>query len=268
MIKLILTDMDGTLLDDAGNLPAGFDAMVAELRRRGVLFGAASGRQYEALITSFPKYKDEFLFVSENGTNVVYRGEHIYTCPMDRAAAQRMFGEIYAADPGIFCVCSTTEGAYVLRDQFHGANAAELDKYYTHASAVDRIEDVTADCLKVAFFDATGHSADRILPLTKAYQEPYQVVLSSDYWLDIMDKHISKGVAVRAMEERFGFAPDEVAVFGDYLNDLQMMSAATYSFAMANAHPDIKAAARYETTSNEDAGVLKGIQRLIDEGLC
>ena len=93
-------------------------------------------------------------------------------------------------------------------------------------------------------------------------------MLSSDYWLDIMDKHINKGVAVRAMEERFGFTPDEVAVFGDYLNDLQMMSAATYSFAMANAHPDIKAAARYETASNEDAGVLKGIQRLIDAGLC
>ena len=73
---------------------------------------------------------------------------------------------------------------------------------------------------------------------------------------------------MRAVEEKFGLRPDEVAVFGDYLNDLEMMSAAKYSFAMANAHPDIKKAANYETASNDEAGVLKGIQRLIDAGLC
>ena len=84
----------------------------------------------------------------------------------------------------------------------------------------------------------------------------------------LLGKDINKGVAVRAVEKKFHLRPDEVAVFGVYLNDLEMMSAAKYSFAMANAHPDIKKAANYETASNDEAGVLKGIQWLIDEGLC
>ncbi len=59
MVRLILTDMDGTLLDSQSRLPEGFDAMMAELKKRGVMFGAASGRQYYSLIESFAKYKDE-----------------------------------------------------------------------------------------------------------------------------------------------------------------------------------------------------------------
>ena len=268
MIKLILTDMDGTLLDDAGKLPEGFDAMMAELKRRGVMFGAASGRQYFSLIESFAKYQDEFLFVAENGTNVRYKGEQVYSCPMDRAVALTILNDVYAKDPGIFCIYCGLHDAYVLRTQYIEPNIAELRKYYTHAQVVERFEDVTDTCIKIAFFVSTADSGARILPHVEKYSDTQQVTLSSDYWLDIMDKSINKGVAVRAVEQHFGFTLQEVAVFGDYLNDLQMMDAATYSFAMANAHPDIKAAARYETASNEEAGVLKGIQRLIDAGLC
>ena len=50
MIKMIMSDMDGTLLDNEGRMPAGFDAMIGELRRRDVLFVPASGRQYYALL--------------------------------------------------------------------------------------------------------------------------------------------------------------------------------------------------------------------------
>ena len=104
MVRLILTDMDGTLLDSQSRLPEGFDAMMAELKRRGVMFGAASGRQYYSLIESFAKYKDEFLFVAENGTNVRYRGEQVFSCPMDRDVALEILSKVYAADPGIFCM--------------------------------------------------------------------------------------------------------------------------------------------------------------------
>ena len=268
MVKLILTDMDGTLLDEAGNLPAGFDAMIEGLKKRGVLFGAASGRQYFSLIESFAKYKDEFLFIAENGTNVRYQGKQVFSCPMDRTVALQILAEVGAADEGIFRVYCGLQDAYVLREQYVGANVAELRKYYTHAQLVDRFEDVTDTCIKVALYDPTAHSEARILPHVIKYRGAQQVTLSSDYWLDIMNKDVNKGVAVRAVEKYFGFGADEVAVFGDYLNDLQMMSAAKYSFAMANAHPDIKAAANYETASNTEAGVLKGIQRLIDAGLC
>ena len=104
MIKMIFSDMDGTLLDGRGQVPEDFDAVAAELAARGVRFAPASGRQYFSLAESFPRYEDEFLFLAENGTNVVYRGETLFTWPMEQEAAHAILEEVYAADPGIFCV--------------------------------------------------------------------------------------------------------------------------------------------------------------------
>ncbi len=56
-----------------------------------------------------------------------------------------------------------------------------------------------------------------------------------------------------------------MALTGDFLNDLQMMAAGDMSFAMANAHPDIKAAANYLAPSNTEAGVVVTLDRLLDE---
>ena len=96
MIKIIFSDMDGTLLDEHGNVPEGFDETIAELEKRGVMFAPASGRQYYSLEDSFMKYKDRFLFLAENGTVVMYKGEKIFTCPMNKQLAQQV---LKAAEP-------------------------------------------------------------------------------------------------------------------------------------------------------------------------
>ena len=267
MIKMIFSDMDGTLLDGRGQVPEGFDALAAELAARGVRFAPASGRQYFSLAESFPRYEDEFLFLAENGTNVVYRGETLFTWPMEQAAAHAILEEVYAADPGIFCVFCGLRDAYALEAQRSEENVAELRKYYTHAAWVPSFAAVEDTCVKVSFFDVTAHSKERIEPLVEKWRTAQQVVLSSDYWLDIMAPGANKGIAVRAMQKHFGVRPEECAAFGDYLNDREILGAVGYSFAMANAHPAVKAAARYETASNEEGGVLLGIRRLMAKGL-
>ena len=82
-----------------------------------------------------------------------------------------------------------------------------------------------------------------------------------------MSPSISKGEAVKNIQRVMNFKPEECAAFGDYLNDCEMLQAVGYGFAMANAHPDVKKIARFETASNDDAGVLKAINQMIAEGL-
>ena len=77
-----MSDMDGTLLDNEGNMPEGFDETIEELRKRDVLFVPASGRQYYALLREMGKYADDFIFLAENGTYVKYRGQEVFSSPM------------------------------------------------------------------------------------------------------------------------------------------------------------------------------------------
>ena len=63
--------------------------------------------------------------------------------------------------------------------------------------------------------------------------------------------------------ETFAIQTSEVLVFGDYNNDLEMLALAEYSFAMANAHPNVKEVANFETTSNDDYGVERILEQLV-----
>ena len=266
MIKIFFSDMDGTLLTNDNELPAGFDGMITELSRRGVIFAPASGRQYFSLRRSFDKYRDDFLFLAENGTLVMYKGKEVCSSPLNVAATK----EVLAASEGfenILRVYCGKKDAYLRSDQNTPEFHAELEKYYTHNGVVENFSEIRDVPLKIAFFDPTAHAKENIYDKLAPFKSSLQVVLSSDYWVDVMSPSINKGEAVKNIQRIMNIRPDECAAFGDYLNDCEMLQAVGYSFAMANAHPDLKKFARFETLSNDKGGVIFGIRRLMVYGL-
>ena len=262
MVKIIFCDMDGTLLTGENKLPAGFDGMIAELKRRNVIFAPASGRQIFSLIRSFEDYRDDFLFVAENGTFVSYHGEEIFSCPLGSESAKK----VLAASEGfenILRVYCGKKDAYILREQNQPEYIDELFKYYTHSTFVDSFDEVDDEPLKVAFFDPTGNSKKNIYDKLAQFYDSLQVVQSSNNWVDVMSPGISKGEAVKNIQRVMNFKPEECAAFGDYLNDIEMLQAVGYGFAVGNAHPDLKAIARFTVPNNNQGGVLFGVRRLM-----
>lgn len=267
MIKLILSDMDGTLLDENGQLPPGFGDIIAQLKERGVLFAPCSGRQYFSLLKTFRGYEDDFLFLAENGTIVMHHGKEIFSHPMNKEMALRVL-EAAKANPAAYRVFCGKKDAYILAPQDTEEFRKEFHKYYTHYAVTDDFRKVEDDCIKVSLFDEDGKAKDRILPTVEQFQGPLQVTLSSDWWVDVMAFGINKGIAVQQVQKRLGISPMECAAFGDYMNDAEMMSSVYYSYAMENAHPKLKELARFRAKSNVEHGVLQAIQELIDQGLC
>ena len=91
----------------------------------------------------------------------------------------------------------------------------------------------------------------------------YDALLSSEGNLEFVLPHTTKGTAVEALAKHWGFSPDEVMTLGDSENDLSMLRFAGAGVAMGNAKPNIKEAARYETTDNNHHGVTKAIYSAI-----
>ncbi len=267
MVKIIFSDMDGTLLTSENKLPEGFAEAMAELKRRNVIFAPASGRQYFSLLRSFEDYRDEFLFLAENGTLVMYKGKEIFSSPIGFEAARKVLAASESLGEDILRVYCGKKDAYLRREQDVPEFRFELEKYYTHNGVVDDFNTLDDIPLKLAFFDATGHSKENIYDKLAPSCDGLKIVLSSDYWVDVMSPNINKGEAVKNIQRVMNFKPEECAAFGDYLNDFEMLQEVGYPFAMANAHPDLKRISKFETTSNDEAGVLVGIRRLIAYGL-
>ncbi|WP_330281486.1 Cof-type HAD-IIB family hydrolase [Streptomyces sp. NBC_00588] len=262
-IRLIVTDMDGTLLDDAKRIPPGLWETLAELRRRGVLFSPASGRQYATLAREFADVAEGMVFIAENGTYVVRDGVELSSDPLDPEVAARIVRAVrglVADGVDVGAVVCGKRSAYVERSD--EPFLAEVRKYYVEHRVVEDATALDDDVIKVALFDF-GSAAHTTAPALAPFSATHQVVVSGEHWVDVMNRTADKGAALRRLQTELGITPAQTMVFGDYLNDLEMLDAAEWSFAMANAHPDVIARARHLAPSNNDNGVLRTIRRVL-----
>lgn len=262
-IRLVVTDMDGTLLDGDGRVPDALWTLLPRLRSHGIVFTPASGRQYATLASAFTGVDDGMAYIAENGAYVVRDGVELssVTLPAEAVAGSvEAVRELAALGADIGAVVCGKRAAYVERAD--APFAAEVDRYYHSLEVVEDATRVDDDAVKIAVFDfATEHAA---LPAVRAACPGQRVIASSPHWIDVLDPRTDKAVAVRGLQEELGAGPDQTVVFGDYLNDLGMLDLATWSFATENAHPEVLERARHRAPANTDHGVVKVLAALLD----
>lgn len=259
MIKLIVCDMDGTLLDGQGQLNEEFWEIESKLADKGVKFAIASGRQYYNLVDRFDSIKDKLIFIADNGSYVVYRDEQVHIDSLDKESADK-FIEIGHKIEGAYVIVSAKNSAYV--ESTDERFIKEASKYFKRMEIVTDLTKVEDTVLKVTICDFNNSETNSYLHY-KQFEKEYKVAVAGKLWLDISDWGANKGTAIKKMQEKFGVSYEETMVFGDYLNDMEMMSAGKYSYAMKNAHPKIIEAANYVTQyTNNENGVLATIKEL------
>ena len=258
-IRLIATDMDGTLLNSKGELPKDFNQIFNRLKEAGVLFAVASGRQYFTLIDNFKELADDMIFIAENGTYVARKDEILGLHPMDKILAHKLI-KLGRLVKDTHIVLATSIGAYI--ENKDERFVREVNKYYVRCTYIEDLLSVDADILKVTICDFKNVEKNSYKAF-EAYKQNTQMSVAGDIWLDIMSKGINKGMAIEDIQKNLGILPEETMVFGDYLNDYEMLDKAYYSCAMANAHPLLKEKARFIVKSNDENGVVDKIKEVV-----
>ncbi|KQS31593.1 HAD family hydrolase [Dyadobacter sp. Leaf189] len=260
-IKLIATDMDGTLLNSKHELNESFYPIFRKIKDHGIIFVAASGRQYFNLTKTLEKVCDEVIFAAENGSYVVFKDEEIHV----QATDPEIVRELVTTSRGIpntYPIICGKKKAYVENDEPEFIDHLKL--YFERYEIVEDLLEVKDDqFLKFTVCDLAGSEVNSY-PHYKKYEDILKVKVSGPIWLDISDKRANKGRAMEVLQEKFNITPEQTMAFGDYLNDLEMLGKAGYSYAMANAHPDIKKIARFIAKSNDENGVVEVLTELTD----
>ena len=238
MIRLIASDIDGTLLQNGGTAiaPAVFDH-IHRLREAGILFCPASGRQYSSLRRLFAPVADELTYLCENGA-VVYGpgspGEVLSKTVMDRADSLELCREILDMDgcevlisgAGISYLCPK-EGDIVDHVRYFVGNRTAL---------VDRPEEITEDIVKVSAYCRRG-AAEAEPVLAPRWRRIWRVAVAGEKWLDFTAA--DKGKGVRALCRALGIGPEQVLAVGDNYNDVPMLELAGEPWIMEGADPEL-----------------------------
>ena len=260
--RLIVTDMDGTLLDGDANVPERLWPLLRIMRERGAIFAPASGRQYHTLAAIFSPEISGMPIIAENGSYVVRDGAEISSLPLDRefvTMAVERLRELVSRGRNLGIVLAGKRAAYVERSDPEFME--QVETYYHSNEILEDQLDTDDDIIKIAIYDFDDAETGTY-PHIADMGETHAVVVSGEHWIDIMDTRVNKGSAVKALQQELGITPAQTVAFGDYLNDLEMLEASGASFATANAHPDVIAAARWVAPANTEEGVIDVLENI------
>ena len=264
MIKLVATDVDGTLLRDGTHdlHPAYYEA-VRILRRKGIYFCVCSGRQYSSIRCLFNPVADDIYYIAENGTLIRTSDQILETLTFPPEAYLPLIRDIRRI-PDADMVVSGADLSWVDSGEDSFIYHLLRDKYQYLLENVPDLADVPAgSVLKISAYHAQGDRGLQDL-LRSHWKEELQVSTSGVTWVDISLKEAGKGSALAFLQNYLGVKEEETLYFGDNMNDLPAFERAGLAGTVANARREIRDAADFVGERFEDLGVLKELQRIFD----
>lgn len=266
MYKLVVLDMDGTLLNSQREITSRVRAAITAAQRQGVHVVLASGRALEGMLST----------LKELGLD----GDQDYVLTHNASLMMK-------------CACKTVLRSKVLR----GKDSVELyelakklgvhthahtakqglitpanNKYSNVEAAINNITvnevdfetlDPDEEILKVMFIDEQETLTAAIQKLPESLHAKYAIAQSTPNFLEFMHKDSGKGMGVAALAAHLGLTAEQVICVGDAGNDLEMIKYAGLGVAMGNATDQIKAAANYITSSNDADGVAHVFEKFV-----
>lgn len=237
MIKLVASDIDGTLLLNGNrSLTERLVSQIKSLNEMGVLFVASSGRQIPNLKRLFAPVAEDIAYIAENGALVEYRGKVIFKKPIDRYTGIEILKDIRLRDNCEILLSGQNVSYLEPKTASYEEHMRNFVK--NNVAVVEDITEVQEDFLKISVYEKDG--VDNCSEyFKKMWSEKVTVVTSGYKWLDMVHRDVNKGCAMKFLMNYLGINSEECMAFGDNYNDLEMLDVVRYSYAVATAQPGV-----------------------------
>jgi Cof subfamily protein (haloacid dehalogenase superfamily) len=266
-VRLVATDLDGTLVHSDGSVTARTRAALAAAERAGVEVVFVTGRPLRWAEEVFEHVGGLGLAIVSNGALVwdVAAAAPYLERPIDPSTTRAVAARIRAALPEVTFATETvagwsTEPSYATRPEDDGSRRRPRRR-----APIDELADEPA--LKLLGW-LPGRDPDEIVEVAAAAVGDLVTVTHSSFpLLEISAAGVTKASTLALVCEERGIGADEVLALGDMPNDLPLLAWAGTAYAMANAHPSVRAAVDRVAPSNDDDGVAQVIESLLDSRL-
>lgn len=260
MIKLIATDLDGTLLREDKSFHNEFYDIFNQLQRNNIHFVIATGNQYELVKDKFESIQDDIIYAVENGNKIVYRNEILYTSllkPDDKDYILKIL-EDYDQLMVVYC---GVKHAYISNKFKDREDFIRL--FFRNYVFVDDFYTIDDQIMKFSIANFTNESDKYVTILKDKIPDHLQIVTTGFDWFDIFNQGVNKGTSLQFLQNYFHIDKNECMAFGDQMNDYDMLLSCEESYAMENGQDALKAIAKHIAPSNEKDGVIQILKTLL-----
>ena len=268
-IKLVTIDIDDTLVNSAREITPRVKAAIQAATKAGVKIVLATGRPLTGVVDYLDElelnHQDEQFAITYNGGLVqTTNGETLGGAELSLAHYQEL--RQVADELDAYLQVETLDAAYTTNHVINQWASREnfIIQMPLHVADMDEMtpEQHYVKCMMIGS-EAQVTAWRASLPQT--ILDKYYVVQSTPNFLEFMNKAATKGNGLARLAQHLGLERSETMALGDQQNDLTMIEAAGLGVAMANAVPELKAAAQAETTSQNEDGVGLAIEKWVLE---
>jgi hypothetical protein len=261
-IKLLLADVDGTLVTPDKVLTDRAVDAVRRLGEAGVIFAITSGRPPRGMSMLVEPLNLSTPIAAFNGGLLVNRDMSVIeqrVIPEDLVRPVADLNKSFGLDTWVYrgadWYVPDSRGAHVAREtftvRFEPKVMASLDGL---TSDVVKLVGVSDDLDAVARASAAAHGK---------FGDHVTAARSQPYYLDVTHPEANKGAVAQYLSRTYGISTDSIATIGDMPNDVLMFAHSGLSIAMGNASLEVQHSARRVTTSNADEGFANAVDRFI-----
>ena len=263
MIKLIATDVDGTLVKD-GTLAINpqYYQVIEELTARGIHFVVCSGRQYISIEKLFRPIRENLMCVTDGGTVIRSHTQILKVYELQEELWKAIQMDV-RANPVLDQVIATPD--YSIAEDAGSRMFTWLrDSYGYRMKEVPNLGEVENEqVIKLSVYHPTSCEEICTPEFIPKWKDQVSIACAGKEWVDCVALGASKGTAIKWLQQYWGILPEETMAFGDNLNDIEMLKAAGESYAVGNAREECKAVAGHVIKPYSEDGVLEILKSLL-----
>ena len=259
-IQLVITDIDGTLIDHTENIPEELIRVIEGCRERGIRFSLATGRTEELVLPIIEKLGITAPCVIANGAGIYHNGTYLVTHGFSAYPILELIKQ--ADQAGLTVTFSDEHGERAIRQTEYVISHQKLGKRFLSYVDVHAIDWKQKQFQKIMFMDEnrTGQIEWFQKELQK-FSDYYWVTTYSDLAVELGPKGCNKATGLKELTRHLGIPMQQVMACGDFLNDLEMIQEAGLGVAVANAAAQLKEVADYTAKAEYCYGVIEAVKK-------
>lgn len=262
-IRMVVLDIDGTLVDDRKDLPPQNAAAVARIKSRGIKVTLATGRTWGSAMLYARPLGIDLPLITHSGAYVAGPDRKEWSrTPLDMNIAREMIRLLEQEE--YYLKVYMDDCLYVQEETPETRSFSQRFQVPFRVAGRGNLSALTENPLRMVLID-TPERIQRAHHLVKPWEEHFSFVRDSERGLEIVDRTVSKGAALERLCAALEISPEQVMAFGNEGNDLELLRVAGVGVAMGNSFSGLKQIARIVAPTNEENGVAWVLNRVFPE---
>lgn len=270
-IKVIASDLDGTLLDQYGQYDKDrFERILTQLEQKGIHFVVATGNKIERVNLIFQELSPRLSYVAENGGYVQTSSKILRQSQITQDDALAFIDYFKESLVDYRVVLSTAHRSYVLDSVIFSKEHEMIEEeqwnaFLAHLEFVPNFEGVDFNHLTKINMLVEKDTNQVIERFNKNFKGNLRAVTSGYGAIDILPREVDKASGLELLLKQWQLSPHQVMAFGDGENDRELLAMTPHSYAMANAPESVKKVALHCAPHHTDDGVLQVIEEFLKD---